>query len=416
MTVDERADLILALAKTLYVNGQATETMLTAADHLGVALGLHAKIIPRWGELQLVARDKDRTVIAQVSADPAGVEMERVAATMRAIDDVASGRLAPDVAMKANAETSRSRPASTWLFTLAAASGAVALGVIFGLQHLCAAILIFGSAAAGAFARRALSQVSTNLFVQPFCAALIAGIIGALAVRHDLSSSWRLVAVCPCMILVPGPHLLNGAFDLINGRIALGAARLTYAGLVVAVISTGLLMGLALLGASLPADAPGRAVPLWQDVIAAGVAAAAYSVFFSSPLRMLPWSVGVGMFAHALRWVAVTQFDFSAATGTMVACSAVAVILVPVSRLMHMPFAAIGFAAVVSMIPGVYLFRMGSGVLQIASGSETTLELVSATAADGLMAAIVILAMSVGLIFAKTAVECFMDRLAERKT
>ncbi|MGZ5260976.1 MAG: threonine/serine exporter family protein, partial [Burkholderiales bacterium] len=62
-----------------------------------------------------------------------------------------------------------------------------------------------------------------------FCAALLAGIIGGLAVRYQLSSSLRLVAVCPCMILVPGPHLLNAAMDLIEGRIHLGAARAVYA-------------------------------------------------------------------------------------------------------------------------------------------------------------------------------------------
>ena len=71
-------------------------------------------------------------------------------------------------------------------------------------------------------------------------------------------------------------------------------------------ISTGLLLGLALLGVSLPVDPAGRAVPLWQDVIAAGVAVAAYSVFFSMPLRMLAWPVAVGMLAHALRWAALT--------------------------------------------------------------------------------------------------------------
>src|SRR5262249_49354346 len=147
-------------------------------------------------------------------------------------------------------------------------------------------------------------------FIQPFCAALLAGIIGGLAVRYDLSSSLRLVAVCPCMVLVPGPHFLNAALDLISGRIHLGTARLAYACLIVVAISTGLLLGLALLGVSLPVDPPGQSAPLWQDVIAAGVAVACYSVFFSTPLNMLPWPFAVGMLAHALRWVAITVFGF----------------------------------------------------------------------------------------------------------
>jgi uncharacterized membrane protein YjjB (DUF3815 family) len=88
-----------------------------------------------------------------------------------------------------------------------------------------------------------------------------------------------------------------------------------------------LLFGLALLGVTLPADPVGRAIPLWQDVIAAGVAVAAYSVFFSTPLHMLAWPVAVGMCAHALRWVALAQFGLGAATGALLACVAVALIL-----------------------------------------------------------------------------------------
>ena len=60
------------------------------------------------------------------------------------------------------------------------------------------------------------------------------------------------------MVLVPGPHFLNRALDLINGRLGLGAARLSYAGLIVLAISVGLLLGLALLGVALPTDPAGE--------------------------------------------------------------------------------------------------------------------------------------------------------------
>jgi uncharacterized membrane protein YjjB (DUF3815 family) len=287
------------------------------------------------------------------------------------------------------------------------------MSVIFGVEHhFAAAPLIAASAGTGGLLRRGLARVSENAFLQPFCAALLAGVVGALAVRYQLSSSLRLVAVCPCTILVPGPHLLNGGLDLIRNHIHLGASRILFAVLVVVAIATGLLCGLALLGVNLPVEPAGQSVPLWQDVIAAGVGVAAYSIFFSTPLRMLRWPVAVGALAHALRWYVIAELGFGQAGGAFVACLTVGLILTPVANRWRMALAAIGFASVVSMMPGVYLFRMASGLVQIAADTEANATLVSATLSDGVVATTVILAMCLGLLVPKLVLDGLSQRTA----
>ena len=74
MTSDERVRLVLAFARILFVNGQATEQTVSAAERLARALGLSATIVPHWGGLELLLDDQQAMRTVQVSGDPAGID------------------------------------------------------------------------------------------------------------------------------------------------------------------------------------------------------------------------------------------------------------------------------------------------------------------------------------------------------
>src|SRR5712692_4743480 len=88
MTLRERSELVLSFARVLHVNGQSTDETVAATERLGNTLDLRASIIPRWGELQLQARDGGGSLVSVGAADPTGVDMDRVVSAMRAIDDL----------------------------------------------------------------------------------------------------------------------------------------------------------------------------------------------------------------------------------------------------------------------------------------------------------------------------------------
>jgi len=408
MSREADCDLVVACARLLYVNGQGTEQVLRAGQRLARVIKLPAALSLRWGELQLQLDEGDRP-IWRVAANPAGVDMTRVIAGMRVIDDVSSARLMPEAALDAIDTISRTGGSPTWHFALASGAGAVAMAVIFGVEQIVDAAMIFISAFLGAILRRGLHRLSPNALIQPFCASLFAGAFAAIAFRYQLITSLRFVALCPCVILVPGAHVLNGIADLINGRLHLGAARLIHACLIIAAITTGLLFGLVLCGASLPLTEAVRAVPLWQHMLAGGIAVAAFGVLFSMPLRLLPLPIIVGAFAQALRW-GVLAAGFRVGAAALVASLAIGLILIPVARRQQLPFAAIGFIAVVSMIPGSYLFTMAAGLAQIATGEDMTLELIGVTLASGTQALLIIVAISLGLVIPKLVLDFIDER------
>jgi uncharacterized membrane protein YjjB (DUF3815 family) len=179
-------------------------------------------------------------------------------------------------------------------------------------------------------------------------------------------------------------------------------------------ICAGLLVGLSLGGVSLPASGPSSSVPLGYDIVAAGVAVAAYSTFFAMPWRMLPIPIFIGMLAHTCRWLVIMTAGGSVETGALGACLVVGIIVTPLADRLRLPFAALGFASVVSLIPGIFLFRMAAGLVALmAPGEKVSPDLLLGTVTDGATALLILLAMAFGLIAPKMLIEHFYPNIGD---
>lgn len=400
-------------ATLLHANGQTTQRVINDTSRLARAGGLDWQILPQWDGLfcrwrSSAGNESWQTAILPVR--PTGVDMHKVASTNQLIDRACADTTIsspPSIGAldRALAAIEDFKPSSHGRFIVMAGLGAAALGLIFGVSDMLVLALIFLTAVFGAGARRILAQYSDNLLLQPFIAALIAGLAGGVTQHIFDDPRIQFIEIAPCMILVPGAHILNASLDLLRGRLGLGIARLSYCVLIMLAICAGLLVGLALTNGTLASGALAVHTPLWLDIIAAGVAVAAFGAFFSLPWRLLAAPVVVGMACHGGRWL-ILEFGGGVVTATLVACLISGSIMTVLSRKLNLPFAALAFASVVSMMPGIFVFKFAASMVDIyEAGSSASLGMLLAAVNNGTGAFMIVMAMTIGLIVPKMIIE-----------
>lgn len=381
--------LVADAAALLHANGSSTSSTLVTVERLRRRLNLSAEVLLTWDQVQVT--DRHGAPLLMRAARPVSVQMRRVSALMSAVEGAETAS-----ALREQLDRAAGSPGSpTWLFALAAGTGATSLAIIFGSTHIASWGLIFVAAGIGGLLRRWLAR-RFGVVTQVFAAALIGGLAGGLSIHLGLTSTARLVAVCPAMVLVPGPQILNGCLDLAQHRASLAVARLSDAALTVLGICAGLLFGLLVTGGSLPVSATTVPVGWWIDMLAAGVVAACYSIYFSMPYHLIGWSVLAGTLGHGVHWVTGSMWGWHTALAAFATCLVVSLIITPLSRRHYVPFTSAGFAAVVALVPGVYLFRCAAGMIDLATGADQSVLL--GTVQDGATAFLIIAAMGIGLL------------------
>ena len=167
-------------------------------------------------------------------------------------------------------------------------------------------------------------------------------------------------------MLVPGPHLINSAHDMLENhmqtavcRLGLAVGLLTAAALGV-VLGGWLILGPATISTS-PSDAMRLTLPL--DVALAGVAACGFGAFYNAPWRVLWVSVLCGIVGHGVRYLCLDHLSMG--ISTLFACLAIGLIANVAANRLHLPFSAVAFAGTVPMMPGVLVYQSLAGAMRL---------------------------------------------------
>lgn len=187
-----------------------------------------------------------------------------------------------------------------WLAASMLAVAAASLAGTFGGDRACVATVALVTGL-GVLLRQELARRRFNMFFLPFAAALLGALIGGVVDNAGLTTTTDVCLLVPSLVLVPGVHMLNAAYDLFENHMPIALARSALSLSIMGSIAFGLILGAAATGNLLPLQGSTATVPFAIGLALAALASAGFGIFFNVPFRLLPACVLCGVAGHAAR-------------------------------------------------------------------------------------------------------------------
>ena len=397
-SVDEAVVRLLQLSTRLLLEYNVRSNSLErGVERIARHLGFNIQTVVGYREVAL-AVDDGRAF--HVRAPDLRINIAINVATQRVIDELCVDRIGVGEATRRLEAVERvaprhARPVVAVLFGLAASA------IAWLLRADPGAIVVSGaSSTLGLIARQELAKRSVVLFAHPFAAGLIGAALGGLAIRAGWTATPGFCLIVPALMVVPGPHLINGVYDMLENHVQTGVCRLALAAGIIIATAFGVAFGGWLtLGPTTLSTSPSDAIQLTLllDVALAGAAACGFGAVYNAPWRVLWVSIVCGVVGHGLRYVCLDHF--SVAISTLFACLAIGLIANAAAERLRLPFSAVAFAGAVPMMPGVFMYQSIAGALRLsAAGMAADPTLAAATLALSFQAVFVVGAIAIGLL------------------
>ncbi len=280
-----------------------SKSLERAIDRIARHVGVNVQTVVGYREVTLALAD-GRSIHAR--APELRINVAVSAGALNVIEKLCLDRIGLDEATKSLETLERLAPRhGRWV--VAALFGLAASAIAWLLRADWGSIVVSGlSSAVGLIARQELARRPVILFAQPFAAGLIGAAIGGLAIRLGWTATPGFCLIVPALMLVPGPHLINSVYDMLDNHVQTGVCRLVLAmGILIATALGVVLGGWLTLGPATLSTSPSAAMQLTLslDMALAGVAACGFGKFYNAPWRVLWVSILCGMIGHGLRYL-----------------------------------------------------------------------------------------------------------------
>jgi uncharacterized membrane protein YjjP (DUF1212 family) len=302
---------------------------------------------------------------------------------------------------KVEADTPRH---SRWLAVLTLGAAAASLALLLGADGSAAAVAGLATGL-GLLARQELARRHVSLPALPLTAAFIGGALGRLAIRLNWTESPELVLIVPSLMVVPGPHLINGLLDAIDNYLPMSLSRLGLAMIILLASSLGIILGVEIIEITLPGpfpfahSAPPERLTFVSDAALAGIVATGFAVFYNTAWRQLWMAMVGGMAGHGMCFFLTHELGWPIEAATFMGGLTVGALSAGMARFSKTPVAVIGFAGAVTMIPGLSLYHALGGALQLARSTDTlNPKMVTDTLGNALKGGLVVAMLALGLI------------------
>ncbi|WP_196593546.1 threonine/serine exporter family protein [Pectinatus sottacetonis] len=205
---------------------------------------------------------------------------------------------------------------------------------------------------------------------------------------------WHPLLACS-LFIVPGIPLINAVDDLLDNYIVSGMTRAINTILMVGSMSFGIVLAIKICYVTdftMINTRPNSSFLVYA--VAAAIAAVGFSTIFNVPRRLL-WVVALGgIISVCTRNFVNFNLDMGLPMGSFIGAMLVSCLSIKVVHYVHTPIHVITLPSVIPMIPGVLMYRLMFGFINI-----STMDIASFMQLfqSGVIASLTILAIAVGI-------------------